>query len=287
MPKHFNFDNTPKEPGIYKIYNMKNKKCYVGSSVNLRKRWGEHLWMLRGNYHFNQHLQRAWNKYGEAEFEFIVLERVEEEEYLVEREQLWINLLNSYEEGYNILPHAGNSLGYTHTEETRRKISMAHRGKHCSKETRQKISEAMRGEKSPIYGKHLPKETRQKISEAMRGKKHSDETKRKMSESHRGENNWFYGKHHSKEARKKMSEALTGRELSKEHRNHISEALTGRELSEETREKMSEAHQGKHRSGETRQKISESEKKTYRNKLRDYDKKRGQLLLFPKIYSTF
>ena len=284
MPKHFNFDNTPKEPGIYKIYNMKNKKCYVGSSVNLRKRWGDHLRMLRGNYHHNAHLQRAWEKYGAREFEFIILERVKDKEDLVEREQLWIDKLNSCGEGYNILPHAGSSLGYVFTEEAKRKMSESSKRENLSVKTRRKLSESLRGENHPFYGKHHTEETKQKISKALTGKHHTDETRQKMSEAHRGEKNHNYGKHFSEETRQKLSESKQG----EKNPNY------GKHLSKETREKISESLQGenhpmygKHFSKETCEKMSESHKEIHRNKLRDYDEERGQLLLFPKIYSTF
>jgi DNA invertase Pin-like site-specific DNA recombinase len=60
--------------------------------------------------------------------------------------------------------------GKHHSEETRRKISEAAKGRILSGEIRRKISEAMRGEKHPMYGKHLSEETRHKLSQATRKK---------------------------------------------------------------------------------------------------------------------
>lgn len=60
--------------------------------------------------------------------------------------------------------------GKTLSEETRRKISEAHKGNHLSKETRNKISEAHKGKSSPRKGVTLSDETRRKISEAKKGK---------------------------------------------------------------------------------------------------------------------
>ena len=64
--------DTTRISGIYKIVNKVNGKYYVGGSKNIHKRWLEHKGLLRRNIHDNGHLQNAWNKYGEATFDFIV-----------------------------------------------------------------------------------------------------------------------------------------------------------------------------------------------------------------------
>ena len=71
-------------------------------------------------------------------------------------------------------------------EETRKKMSEAHKGKHLSKETRRKISIANKGKNNPNYGKHLSEEHKRKIGKSNKGKHHSEETRRKMSEAHKG-----------------------------------------------------------------------------------------------------
>jgi len=63
--------------GIYKIINVVNNKFYIGSSVDLRKRKSKHFSELRHNKHNNKHLQRAWDKYGEASFVFVVVEELD------------------------------------------------------------------------------------------------------------------------------------------------------------------------------------------------------------------
>lgn len=65
--------------GIYKIINRINNKYYVGSSNNIlhpnKGRWIRHKRNLRKNVHINDHLQSAWNKYGECNFSFIIVEK--------------------------------------------------------------------------------------------------------------------------------------------------------------------------------------------------------------------
>ena len=62
--------------GIYKITNKQNDKFYIGSSTNIEMRWYAHKSYLRRNVHANQHLQNAWNKYGEDNFIFSILPKV-------------------------------------------------------------------------------------------------------------------------------------------------------------------------------------------------------------------
>lgn len=75
--------------GIYRIENKINNKIYIGSSIDIDKRFYKHLWMLRKGVHDNNHLQNAFNQYGEGFFEFSILEICSESE-LVKRENFYI-----------------------------------------------------------------------------------------------------------------------------------------------------------------------------------------------------
>ncbi len=59
--------------GIYLIKCKPNDKNYIGQSLNIKHRINEHKSNLRKNRHSNCHLQNAFNKYGEEQFEFKVL----------------------------------------------------------------------------------------------------------------------------------------------------------------------------------------------------------------------
>lgn len=89
-----------KVSGIYCIVNIKNSKRYIGSSKNIRQRLWSHRAELRHNKHENAHLQSAWNKYGEHNFDYYILENCGES-LLLEREQWYINTLKPE---YNINP---------------------------------------------------------------------------------------------------------------------------------------------------------------------------------------
>ena len=75
-----------KVSGIYCIENKINNKTYIGSSKNLYQRLLKHFALLRHDKHENAHLQSAWNKYGEENFEWFILEFCDTS-ILTEREQ--------------------------------------------------------------------------------------------------------------------------------------------------------------------------------------------------------
>ena len=71
--------------------------------------------------------------------------------------------------------------GYKHSEETKRKISIAN--SNPSEETRRKRSLANLGEKNPFYGKHHTEETKKKIGDLGRGREKTEEELLKLRNS--------------------------------------------------------------------------------------------------------
>ncbi len=62
---------------IYSIEQKSVGKMYIGLTTDYIRRKGEHLYELRHNKHYNQHLQNAWNKYGESDFSFGILKEID------------------------------------------------------------------------------------------------------------------------------------------------------------------------------------------------------------------
>lgn len=89
---------------IYKITNTINGKVYIGQTTDYNNRKTQHLRTLRHNNHANIHLQYAWNKYGEENFVFEIIEETSPENLLY-REDYWIQYYNSDvgDYGYNIV----------------------------------------------------------------------------------------------------------------------------------------------------------------------------------------
>jgi group I intron endonuclease len=226
--------------GIYKIVNLINEKRYVGSSVDIIGRFFHHQCNLRHNHHPNKHLQNAWNKYGENNFDFIIIEECLESN-LLERESYWMDQENVFDDdcGYNILSIARRHKGRRehHTQFHKEKITKGlikfyeenggstKKGKiypnvHIfhNEVTRKKISDAVKESykthKSAFFGKHLPNDVKKKISEK----------NKEWAKTHK---NSFKGKRHTDQSRKKMSESHKGKPVSEENKRKTSERMRG------------------------------------------------------------
>lgn len=149
-------------------------------------------------------MQNSWNKYGEDNFVFEILETCDTEDQLNELEVKYISEYNATDRNCGYNRESGGSLNKHMSEETRKILSEKAKGRYvgeknpmygvhlkCSDETKKKLSEIMSGSGNPMYGIHLKK---------------TDEQKKKQSEMFSGVNNPFYGKHHSEETKKKISE---------------------------------------------------------------------------------
>lgn len=178
--------------GIYCIENIVTNKKYIGQSVNINDRWCKHRTALNHGNHDNDYLQKAWDKYGEANFEFYILERCNSDK-LDEREIYYIELHNTLNRdcGYN-LKSGGQSDGIQASDYVKNKISKALKKSYSENEDfrKQQRNNALKQWANPdIKAKIL------------------------------GENNGMYGKHHTEDARKRMSEKRKGKPSKK--RNNI------------------------------------------------------------------
>lgn len=169
--------------GIYKISNLVNGKCYVGSSNDVKMRWRYHKSTLRRGIHHSIALQRAWNLHGADNFEFVLLEAAEVEN-LRAREQHWIDTLRTYGGGYNSAGIAGAAMtGRKHTPEALAKLVIAGRAamtpEECarrsamfkgvprSEDFKQKLSAARKGKPSPLRGVKRSPETIAKVKASL------------------------------------------------------------------------------------------------------------------------
>ena len=195
--------------GIYKIVNLKNDFFYIGSTCDFHKRKLRHFNQLRKNKHHSIYLQRAFNKYGENNFKFEILEECEN---TFEREQEILNKLD-YSKSYNVSKSAsGGDLTSNHpnAKEIKEKAKMnilkapnrnppigdlngrwkggisksncvscnieikgnANKCKNCFFKERD-----VNKDKNPFYNKKHSKETKEKISQSRLGKYNGNQEK--------------------------------------------------------------------------------------------------------------
>jgi len=140
-----------KTPGVYAITCTPTQKVYVGSSKDVRCRYWQHLGQLVKGKHFNSYLQAAWSKYGGENFSYIVLE-VTAESALIEREQHWIDTLETPTLGFNLCPNAEGTRGFTQPREAVIQRAEASRGKKhvwSSPEARDSFINSVRARERP------------------------------------------------------------------------------------------------------------------------------------------
>lgn len=117
-------------PCIYKIQNQINNKVYIGSAIGHYRRKGQHYYLLRNNKHFNKYLQDSWNKYGESNFIFEIIEFTQAEK-LKKKEEYYIKIYNSNDRknGFNFRINCNTNLGIKRSLESRLKQSHSKKGK--------------------------------------------------------------------------------------------------------------------------------------------------------------
>jgi group I intron endonuclease len=205
--------------GIYTITHRSSGRSYLGSSVDIDKRWVVHRSSLNRGTHHSPYLQRVWSKHGAAAFDFEVLcettraELRREERRLIRERQPAFNCMRAMVEGplrhspatreklsaaqYRLWQERRDAGTDTLSEEHKARIAEAHRGlthtdaakakmsasaktrPPISDETRRKLSESGKRQK----GRKFTAEHKAKLSAARKGKRHSDEQRAKIAAS--------------------------------------------------------------------------------------------------------
>lgn len=168
---------------IYMHTNLTNGKRYIGlTGRKPSERWGAN----GENYTSTPHFWNAICKYGWGGFSHEILLTGLTKDEACEAEKRLIAEYNtqSREFGYNVME---GGIAPTIPDEVRKKMSASMigntngLGKVCSEEKKKKISDAQKGRK-------LTQKHKQKLSLAKKGKKHappSEETRKKISDSHK------------------------------------------------------------------------------------------------------
>ena len=191
---------------VYEITNLVNGKKYIGKR-SCKCPIEDDKYMGSGIA-----ITNAIQKYGIGNFKKDILRICETEDEAYLWEERYIALVSAWNNSnyYNL--KAGGKGGTTHmsdatreklkapkSDEHKRKIGEAHKGKYVSEVTRNKFrvlfsGERYKGENNPFYGKTHSDEVIQKIRNANIGRKDTAETRLKKSIATSGENNPMYGR---------------------------------------------------------------------------------------------
>ena len=129
---------------IYKITNLVNNKCYIGETIqNLEKRWKDHKNAIKRDGGCKA-LKMAIKKHGIEKFKFeVIIICFDEDRLIYEKE--YIKKYNSQvPNGYNILAGGQEGvLGFKHSEETKKIISIKSRENSNKPEIREKSRQRM------------------------------------------------------------------------------------------------------------------------------------------------
>lgn len=250
--------------GIYSITNLINDKKYIGSTINPCQRKENHFSRLRKNKHCNKILQRSWNKYGENNFLFEMVEKVDDKNDLIKLEQKYIDLLKPV---YNICKIAKSRLGVKASEETLAKMRKANLGKKLSEEHKRRLSEKMKS--------IIPKHNWNRGKPAWNsGLKMTEEYKKRQLDSYKKRKNYWKGKklpqemvlkiqdgrkwwkHHSVESKMKMGNPVFQYDL---YNNLIGEFYSAQEAANRTNSRQTNIAQ-----------VCRGEKKTHNNYIWKY-----------------
>lgn len=218
------YKGSSRKSGVYQIRNLLDGKVYIGCAKEFKTRVGSHTRQLRKGQHHNKHLQSAFNRDGEENFIFEVLEVVDGDYVSVEQTYL-DQFLDNWTQCYNFDKEAKATPGRTFSKN--------------------------------------PEHTRKLISEASKKLWEEDWYREKMFECNKG-NKYNKGRKLTPEHIEKLRQANlghtynTGRVPTEEHRQKLSKALKGKVVSDITREKLRQANLGKKHSEETKCRMKET-----------------------------
>ena len=182
--------------GIYKITNQINNKVYIGQADKLDYRKQRHFYQLEQNKHHNEHLQRAFKKYGKYNFMFEIIEETND---LNNRELFWINEYGGVNSDLNY--NLKDPLTMKWSEYVRvkqRKTMLGENNPNYGNSWSQEQKDASSKKKKGVtleerIGKIKADLAKIKMAKSQTGRKHPQEVIDKIRKANEGDNNPAYG----------------------------------------------------------------------------------------------
>lgn len=189
---------------IYMYVNKVNGKRYVGQAVDFNDRHREHIRKHK------QVIDRAIDKYGEENFEIIILKENLSNQCLLNFWECY------YIDKYNCLAKNGN--GYNISDG-------GHNGNAFAGKTEEEMLKIRRknieGQKK--HWNNMSEEDKKWFADKHKKENLSSETRQKMRDAQKGKTAWNKGKQMSEEQKEKMKKPK-----SEEHKRKLSQAKTGK-----------------------------------------------------------
>lgn len=163
--------------GIYLITNKVNGKRYIGRSNNISRRFAEHK--CKSSIKKNNPLANDLKIYTVNSFDFSIIEIVESETMLDDREIYWIAKLKPE---YNKCIGGKGAKGYSHSQETKEMLKTLGKLQWELKSDKEKQNQISNISKGRPFGYEHTEETKEKLRIANLGKVQSKETIRKRAD---------------------------------------------------------------------------------------------------------
>lgn len=221
--------------GIYKITNKLNGKCYIGQSINIKKRLENHK-CCNGDLNFP--LYKAIKEYGKDNFIYEILEQCTKEE-LNNKELYYIHKFNTVKDGYNPTDITDNPFYHKEIQiKALKNMKISHQTKehkekqsHITKKLwekesyRNKVTTAINSKESIEKISQKAKEMwqneaiREKITKA--SKKRADSKEFREEKSKMMKEAWRNGKFNKDDFKNSFSKHINKMNTDEEYRNQM------------------------------------------------------------------
>ena len=137
------------QTGIYALKYTEQNLIYVGQSIDIKRRYREHIKSMKRDAHTNHRVQKAYNEFGIPELEILQLCSLVE---LNNKEILWTSKLNSLD-SLNIVEagKVGHGVNSNHSKYTKLQILLVFRKCLQNKLTLKQVSELTEVKLSTVH----------------------------------------------------------------------------------------------------------------------------------------